>query len=537
MKIKNIGMSLALSLLLLVGCTGETGNESAIGINTSTKSSTAIIINHNVSVSPISKIYYRKFNTKIWKEYSSNFDLEADYYTSIVISDCDKEYDFKAVYANSKEIVRTKYNMECGEEVDVWFWLYRSSIPDENVDCSVEGQNKMIYDIMHDAYLWYQYTPELDYSSYLDKDKLLDDLIYKDYDIWSYITTTEENTAYFEEGTYGGTYGALGYSLSYFNDKVYIRYVYQDSPAGRAGLTRGVEILAINGKTIKEIEDEYLWFTIDGKNEVGAEVNLQIKRNSKIEDITLVKDEVTINTVLDYRVLSIDSQKIGYLMFDSFIEPSREELKKVFEEFQKESIDKLILDLRYNGGGRLDVARYLASLIGGDTTKEKIFETITYNDIYTDWNSEYIFSDENITLGLDSVYIITTENTASASESVINGLKPFLNIHLIGSSTHGKPVGMNGYDFCDTHVSPIMFIGMNADGEGDYFDGFTPICRVDDNITKDFGDINESMLKETLFYIKNSECSTIQEKRLKKVEEYKPYKQIYRGFQREIGAS
>jgi len=533
MKLKNMGMSLALASLFLVGCGGGSSTSSTSSAE-ETVFSTATIYNQKVSVEPIAELYFREINTTVWKQYTLTSEVKPNDNTNIIISDCDKEYEFKAKYANDKEIVRTKYNMECGKETDVLFWLYYSSIPDENIDCSVLGQNKMLYDIMHDSYLWYEYTPELDYSSYADKEKLLNDLIYSHYDKWSYVTTTEDYLSYYEDGTYG----ALGgYSLSYFNDKVYIRYVYKDSPAGRAGLTRGVEILAINGKTIKEIEDNDLWSTIGGKDEVGAEVNLQIKRNSKIEDTKLIKDKVTINTVLDYRVLDIDSQKIGYLLFNGFIEPSREELKIVFEAFQKESIDELILDLRYNGGGRLDVARYLASLIGGDTTKEKIFETLTYNDRYTHWNSDYMFSDENISLELDSVYIITTNSTASASESVINGLKPFLDVYLIGSPTHGKPVGMNGYDFCNTHISPIMFIGMNANAEGDYFDGFSTVCNEEDDILHDFGNIEESMLKETLFYIKNDKCSNTQEKRLKSIEKFKPFREIYQGFKCEIGAS
>ena len=358
-------------------------------------------------------------------------------------------------------------------------------------------------------------------------------MVYKKYDKWSYITTTENYEAYYEEGTYIG----LGYSKDYLDDKLYLVYVYKNSPASRGGLKRGTEILAINGKSIKDIEDNDLWSVIYGDEEVGVKVNLKVKIDSQIKDINLTKDKIKMNTVLEYKILDIDSQKIGYLLFKGFIEPSREELRKAFEEFKKESIDELVLDLRYNGGGRLDVAKYLSSLIGGQNTKDRIFQTLSYNDKYTKLNSSYKFSDENISLGLDSIYVITTESTASASEAVINGLKPFIDVYLIGSNTHGKPVGMNGYNFCGTHIAPIMFKVINANEEGDYFDGFTPVCNVEDNITQEFGNIDEAMLRETLFYMKNRKCSTVQEKRFKKVKEYKPFKQIYRGFKREIGAS
>ncbi len=486
------------------------------------------IRNYEKSVESITQLYYREHNTTIWQKHTLQSNITAGGSSSLSLA-CGKEYDFKAVYANDKDAVRESYRMG-GAETFVDFWMYHSTIPDENIDCSEEGQNKMIYDVMHDAYLWYAFTPELDYTSYKDQDKLLDDLLYHQYDKWSYLISLEFYNAYYESGTYGG----LGYSLAYEEDRVYVMYVYQDSPAGRAGLKRGVEILAINGKTIQEIDENDLWGTISGKDELGVEVNLTINRDSKVEDITLIKGEVTVNTVLEDKVLQIDGKKIGYLLFESFIEPSRDELKIVFEKFQQEAIDELIIDLRYNGGGRLDVARYLASLISGTQTKDKIFETLEYNDRYTHWNNSDLFSDEKIDLNLDSLYIITTQDTASASESLINGLKPFLNVYLIGSNTDGKPVGMRGYDFCDTHLSPIQFKVVNANSEGDYFDGLEVECSVEDDTKYAFGDINEPMLKEALFYLQNQTCS--KELRTKSQKPKYTTKGIYQGFRREIGA-
>ena len=498
-----------------------------------------IIHNDSKSVDSITQIYLTKTEITTWNENLIDFKIEPGYYISnpFNIYECNTKYDIKVVYQNNKDIIYKDIYLKCGEKYDRYFTLYQSTIPEENIDCSQKGQNKMLYDIMKDRYLWYQYTPDLDYQSYNNLDRLLYDLKYKKYDRWSYIQATEAYNDYYERGEYGGT----GYSTDYFNNRVYIRYVYKNSPAGKAGLKRGVEILAINGKTIKEIEDNNLWSTINGKDIKGVKVNLKVKMNSVVKNITLVKDTVHMKTVMQDKIFNINNKKIGYLLFNKFIEPSRDELKVVFQKFKQENIDELILDLRYNGGGRLDVARYLASLIGGERTVDNIFETLKYNDRFSHWNKEYKFTQEKQSLGLDRIYILTTYSTASASESVINGLKPFLDVYTVGYKTDGKPVGMNGIDFCNKHVAPITFKVVNALEEGDYFNGIETTCRAIDDLRKPFGDLNETMLKEALYLINNRKCSSTNSKQSKIMEKImdsdnKKQDKMYQGFRREIGS-
>jgi carboxyl-terminal processing protease len=139
-------------------------------------------------------------------------------------------------------------------------------------------------------------------------------------------------------------------------------------------------------------------------------------------------------------------------------------------------------------------------------------------------------------LNLDRVIVITSEQTCSASELVINCLKPFIDVVLVGSNTCGKPVGMIGYDLFDKHISPIEFKTVNADGEGDYFDGIPPTCDSEDDLMKQFGDEEESSLAEALNYVRNGSC-TSDSLAAKTVKVKRPRKEVpMRGFRKEIGA-
>ncbi len=194
----------------------------------------------------------------------------------------------------------------------------------------------------------------------------------------------------------------------------------------------------------------------------------------------------------------------------------------------------MILDMRYNSGGRVYIARYLASLIAGDIATDKIFTSILYNDRYSHWNEDYYFKKESNRLNISKVYILVTNQSCSASELVINGLDPHIDVTVIGERTCGKPVGMSGFQFCDKYLMPIQFGLVNSEGEGGYFDGLKPVCLVSDDIKHDFGDTNEAMLKEAIYFLKNRKCSMPKQsgKRYKK----KPAPEVLSGWNKEVGA-
>ncbi len=401
-------------------------------------------------------------------------------------------------------------------------------------DCSQAGQNKTLYDIMKDAYLWYTEVPDLDPAAYTDIEALLEDLKYKKYDRWSYITTQSNYDNYFNSGAYIG----FGFSLGFSDARAYLRVVFEGSPAYRAGLRRGMEILEINGKTISKIDRDKLWDSIYGSRTVGVEGVFKVRANGEIRQVTIKKEEVTSYSVLYDNIWDVGSERVGYFVFNKFIEPSKAELETRFARFERAGVTQLILDLRYNGGGRVHIAQYLASLIAGAQHSGKILASLKYNDHYTKWNENYKLNTEEHALGLSTLYVITTGASCSASELVINGLKPFLDVKVIGESTCGKPVGMRGYSFCDKHLAPIQFKVLNAEEKGDYYEGLAVDCPAADDLTHPFGDTDEAMLGEALYLLQHGHCSsTFRNKSTQKSEKAgtSPIQRI-QGWQREIGA-
>ncbi len=397
--------------------------------------------------------------------------------------------------------------------------------------CEMEAQLGYVSERLHDQYFWYNYVKDVDLGDYNDTLPLLDAMKYAKLDRWSYITTQVSYDNYYVAGTYYGH----GYASRFVDDRLFISYVYDGSPAQKAGFKRGVEILAINDRTVNEISDENLWGTILGEDAEGVENKFIVVIDGTVVTVTIQKEEINANSVTAAKIIEQGGTKYAYMVLNKFIEPTAEELTAAFAYFKKENAKGLILDLRYNGGGRLSVANLLVNLIGGDNTADKLFLTLDHNDKYQVKNTDYLFASEANALGLDTVYVITTDETCSASEAVINGLRPFVNVVTIGGTTCGKPVGMYGYTFCDKHLSMIEFETVNADGEGQYYEGIGATCEADDDLFHDFGDTDEGMLSQTLYYIDTKSCKEIAAKSAKTIRS-KNTDPLLSGFAREIGA-
>jgi len=151
----------------------------------------------------------------------------------------------------------------------------------------------------------------------------------------------------------------------------------------------------------------------------------------------------------------------------------------------------------------------LASNIIGPAGIGKNFIEYVHNEDKTAYNQSHTFIEAELPLNLTRLIVIATESTASASELIINGLKPFMDIILVGDDTHGKPVGSYSFNDRDKKyaINPITFAITNEDGEGYYFDGLKADVYVPDGLARDFGDPEESQLKEVLYYIEHGSFS------------------------------
>ncbi|MGB5250843.1 MAG: S41 family peptidase [Gammaproteobacteria bacterium] len=372
-------------------------------------------------------------------------------------------------------------------------------------NCTVVGQNQFVIDVMQDIYLWNDELPQISASDYASPTATLEALKVAQ-DRFSYITSTAADDAFFGQGQ---VVGLIGFSsASRVPGEQRITDVFEGSPADAGGLVRGDRITAVDGRPIAEVLADEGFSASLGPNEVGVTVELSWQ-NVAGEEFTDVfeKAVVTIPPVSAVEVLDTVTGPIGYLLFRNFVEPAVADLDAAFATLGAAGVDELVVDLRYNGGGLLSVSEVLANLIGGEITQNQVQYSLEYNANNSFRNQTVLFRDRLRALDLQRVFFIVTGASASASELVINALRPYLQVVLIGADTFGKPVGQLGYNFCEKTLRPISFRLTNAQGESDYFDGFVPDCPANDDLDRLLGDPAEASLSEVLHFLENGRCS------------------------------
>ena len=386
-------------------------------------------------------------------------------------------------------------------------------------ECTLLTKKKFVYDVFHDSYLWAESVKTVDFEdneTYPDEETLLEDL--KDVkDRFSFIMSKKAYDDFFEAGKNIG-FGIFfdpvvaQNSDAYTIDAFVLLLVYPGSSADKVGLRRSDQILAIDGHTVDEVyknDDLFRHYFLEDE---PLNAHFEVRRtDGTLLDITVSKEEYSVRTVIRRSVYQTESRKIGYLLFQSFTGTSEEELYEAFAYFKSNEIDDLIVDLRYNGGGYVYIARELASLIGGWRSGGKIFNQTLFNQKYSAYNSRTLFYYYLVyQISLPRVFVLTTEMTCSASELVINALRASVtgvDVIQIGTRTCGKPYAMIGGPYCDKYLLPVQMKNANADNAGDYVDGLQPTCYSKDNYLYDFADPHEDTFAAALYYIQNDACS------------------------------
>ena len=371
--------------------------------------------------------------------------------------------------------------------------------------CSVPNQNLFVRDALEELYLWYRELPAVDPTGYDTPEAYLDAVRYRPLDTsFSYITSRAANDAFYSESQYLG----FGLSTSVSATEMRVLQVFGDSPASEAGLDRGARITAIDGVAMTTLIATGAVDTAFGPATEGVEVSVAFTtRGGTARTATMRKRPVTIPTVSLTRVFDVDGRRVGYLFFRNFVQPSVAALDEAFATLHDAGVTELVLDLRYNGGGLVDVAVHLASLIGGTPTSNQVFAEYRHNDRNRRRDETLRFTALAQALDLARVVVIATQASASASELVINGLEPFVPVVVVGDRTYGKPVGQYVLPFCDKVLAPVSFSMVNADGHGDYFAGLPADCQAGDDIEHDLGDVAEASLAEALGFIRTGACS------------------------------
>lgn len=341
-------------------------------------------------------------------------------------------------------------------------------------------------------------------------------------DRWSWMEDGE-SYAQSETGVLSGTWGASLDQASYNNDfRVRIAYLYPGSPFAKYGVTRGAVLKALGNTSLEPFTQAQLEYFSNNYNVSPQTFTFGLVDGRDTTFTTSWATSLKTSPVLMAGLLTSDEVKttVGYLNYLSFKDNFEGELVNALVTLKNKGVKDLILDLRYNGGGSIGVLDTLISFLAPPSSAGQIYLTISHNsDIKDQLDSYYTVSSNSNNLNLNSLYVLTTKGTASASEVVINSLKPFLGskLHTVGLTSYGKPNGMyvflypyddastaaynrGNYSSLEYAIYPICFYDANKNGEFIPDTGFVPEFEVNDDLYTDFGP-EEGMIAACLEHI------------------------------------
>ena len=303
-------------------------------------------------------------------------------------------------------------------------------------------------------------------------------------------------------------------------------YVSPDSPAGEAGLERGDWILEMDGEPITENN----YSRLNGGEGITLTVGYYDAAQDTIlayaEPQTLAPARTFYDNPVHYRNVYVSgSKRVGYLVYNHFTggltESSTEyddDLREAFNYFATEQVNEFVLDLRYNNGGQLSCASLLCAMLAPSSALGQTLAYLEFNESIGE--QEMVFDESLIqggaNLNLSRLYVLTSTETASASEMLINCLKPYMEVVLVGGTTVGKNVASRAFvnEELMLEMRPIVCKLYNADRESEYAEGFTADVSVDENGDMarflPFGNPDELMLYTALNLINGTQSGTQQ---------------------------
>ncbi len=296
-----------------------------------------------------------------------------------------------------------------------------------------------------------------------------------------------------------------------------------DSPAAQAGIVRGTKLVAIDGIDVANGTNVAALNAALAPAQAGETHSFTLRAPDGGERaVTLTSARITQTPVQNVKIFSTPSGSVGYLQFNEHLATAEVQLLAAFNQFLAAGVSDLVLDMRYNGGGLLDIASELAYMIGPTAaTNGTVFERMQFNrknPFGLDLALPFYSTTRGLSapplqplpkLGLSRVTVLTGPDTCSASESVVNGLRGVgVAVNLVGGATCGKPYGFFPQDNCGTTYFAIQFRGVNQQGFGDYSDGFVPTCTVADDFDHALGDLAEGRLAAALALRSTGACPT-----------------------------
>ncbi len=374
-------------------------------------------------------------------------------------------------------------------------------------ECSVADINLWIDERMRDDYIYYDSVPDLNLQDYTDPVALVRDLRVSP-DTYSSVVDTQENEQLISNSSVPLRFGFWAQDAS--DGQRHFADISGNSPMDNAGISRGDALIAINGVNYEEITgDQWQEFIVGEPDEQLTAVFTVATGDAASRDVTVTKASYIEKTVPVFGTFDRANRKIGYIKLDAFRGTSGDELDEAIELMVDRSVTELILDLRYNGGGFTRVARRLASQIAGQTFVGEVYSRRKFNDKYSQFNTDQTIEAQALDLSLSRLVVLTTADTASASETLINGLAPFIETVVIGAPTEGKPFTSVGQDYCGKRLNAMSTITTNGVGVS-VIGGITPTCAVTDDYLAPADSMDDALTGAAFDYIQNGFCPLVQ---------------------------
>jgi C-terminal processing protease CtpA/Prc len=418
---------------------------------------------------------------------------------------------------------------------------------------TVTDQNNFLRSWTNELYLWYREVPDLNPASSTTAD-YFEQLVTpaltasgNPKDRFHFTFPSDEWFALSQSGVQAG-YGATWVLLATLPPRrAVVAYTEPNSPATAANvnLMRGADVVSVDGidlvndNTQAGVDILNAGLFPSGPNQAHT-FGIRDAGSQTTRVVTMVSANIASAPVQNVRTVTTNTGEVGYLLFNDHIATAEAALIDAIETLQAASISDLVIDIRYNGGGFLDIANELAFMIAGPgRTTGQTFERLEFNDKYPNQNpvtrgspvrqflSASVGFSPSVPVGtplpslsLDRVFVLTGPNTCSASEAIINSLRGVdVDVIQIGSTTCGKPYGFYPADNCGTTYFSIQFRGVNAKSFGEYPDGFTPQnalgaggvripgCSVADDFQHALGDPAEGRFAAALGYRVGLTCT------------------------------
>ncbi|RYY85805.1 MAG: hypothetical protein EOO15_16095 [Chitinophagaceae bacterium] len=320
-------------------------------------------------------------------------------------------------------------------------------------------------------------------------------------DRWSFAVPRSE----WDNVSSGTSTGDFGLSVFFRSSSdLRVKHVERESPAGRAGVRRGWRVLRINGSD--NISTSNTDFVVQNVFQSSNTTFTFVRPDNSQVTLNLAAAPYREHPIIKDTVLQEGGRKIGYFALNAFMGDSLEVavgIRNSFVRFAAAGINDLVVDLRYNGGGYVYMQEALANYIAPASANGGVMMKQQFNARMSAYNETTNFHKAGA-VNLPRVFFIVSKSTASASELLINNLRPYMETILVGpSATHGKPVGFFPIPVQEWYVFPVSFKTVNRDGQGNYYNGISTQATVADGLDKDWGDPNEASLGAAIHYAVN----------------------------------